>query len=520
MEDLGTTERSSITKSVFKVLAGGVLSLAAGLINQVVIAAFYGAGAEMDAYLTALVIPSYLQLALLSGLSYVFIPAFIHEETCGKEEDAWALAGTFFWIMALVLLFIAIAGAFFSTQIIALSAPGFHREKSILAAKMLSVLMFTIPITSLSSFTAGIQNVHNRFFWPSFGGAANSLGNVVVLLILYRNLGPMALCWAYLASTITQACITVIPVVSHGWKKLLPLSDMRVREIGRLFVPLLLSGLLYCFPPVAERYFASGLPDGQISYIGYAYKISGIFISLLAGSIASAIFPMMARSFTQDGFLGLAEKTYYGLRLSFVVALPAITITSAVAAPAITVLFQRGAFQSVDTIGVSRILFPVLLSDVLFRMVSNIFSRSYYVLKDTLTPSIVGSIAAILYIVSGQFFANQWGYTGLVWARTIQNGLFVLALWLLIARKLRYIHGMEKTLLRILEYSLAISAVYLACRFILSKVALGPAIFQLIVGALIGISVYFLILYFRDREMLKAITEISGVNLLVDKFRL
>jgi putative peptidoglycan lipid II flippase len=514
MRDL---EASSVTKSAFKVMVGGVLSLSFGLMNQVVIAAFYGATSGMDAYLTALVIPAYFHLVLVSGLSFVFIPAFVREETSGKEQDAWALVGTFFWIMTIVVFIIAVTGALFSTQIIALSAPGFDQKKSALAARMLTVLMFTIPFTGLGSFTIGIQNARNRFFWPSFGGAANSIANVVVLLILYRILGPMALCWAYLASTVTQAGISVIPVIAHGWKKLLPLSDTRVQQMGRLMVPLILSGLLTCFPSVAERYFASGFPNGQISYIGYAYKISNIFISLLAIGIASAIFPSMARSYVQNGLPGLAEKHNYGLRLSFAVALPAIMITSAMAIPAISTIFQRGAFRPMDTLGVSRILFAVLLSDVLFRMIGNIFTRSYYVLKDTLTPAIIGSIATILYIASGQYFANHWGYSGLVWARTIQNGLFVFALWFLVTRKLQDIQGM-KTSLRILEYFLAASAAYLFCRFILSRLALVPDIFQLTIGVSVGISLYLLILYLRDREMLEAILEIVGVKSIYMKF--
>ena len=321
----------------------------------------------------------------------------------------------------------------------------------------------------------------------------------------------MALCWGFLAATIAQAGITVVPVVAHGWKKLLSLSDRPFREMDRLIVPLILSGLLYCFPPVAERYFASGFPDGQVSYIGYAYKIASIFVSLLSIGIASAIFPSMARAYAQNGLLGLAQTSSYGLRLSFVVALPAIVITGAAAVPAMTILFQRGAFHPVDTIGASRILFPVLLSDVLFRMAGNIFTRSYYVLKDTLTPSIVGSAVAILYIGSGRYFADHAGYVGLVWARTIQNGLFVVALWFLTARTVRYIHG-TNTFLRILAYTLAGSLVYIVCRFVLSGLVFAPAIFQLAAAFIVGVTLYLLVLYRIDREMLNAVLEMVGVQ--------
>ena len=88
----------AVSRAAFKVMLGGVFSLAAGLVTQVVIARLFGASAEMDAYLTALVIPLYLESVLLAGLPFVLIPAFVREETTGGEEEAWSLAGTIFWL--------------------------------------------------------------------------------------------------------------------------------------------------------------------------------------------------------------------------------------------------------------------------------------------------------------------------------------------------------------------------------------------------------------------------------------
>ncbi len=131
-------EKRAISRSAFKVMLGGMFSILAGFINQMIIAAYFGAGAEMDAYLTALVIPAYFQAVLLSGLSFVFIPAFVREETKGNEDVAWELVGTFFWITSGILIVISIAASIFAKEIISITAPGFGPEKSTLAARMLS----------------------------------------------------------------------------------------------------------------------------------------------------------------------------------------------------------------------------------------------------------------------------------------------------------------------------------------------------------------------------------------------
>jgi putative peptidoglycan lipid II flippase len=512
------TDNSSITESASKVMLGGILSLAGGLASNILVAAIYGAGANMDAYLTALVIPVYFQIIFYSSLSFVFIPAFIEAETKKGDEDAWALVGSFFWITTFILFFIAIIGSLYSASIINMIAPGFQEGKSALASQMLSILFFTTPFVGLGTLTVGIQNARNRFFWPSFAPAVGSLGNVIVLMMFSRFLGPLALCWGFFVSTVLQAGITIIPVLSHSWKKTLPLTDHRVGDLGKLMLPLIIFGMLTSLSPITERYFSSGLPDGQIAYMGYANKISSIFVVLLASGIASAIFPSMARTYAQEGIRGLTEMNDFGLRLTFAVALPTIVIIGAVAVPLTSVFFERGAFQHPDTLGVSQIVFAYLLGNVLIRMVGNIFQRSFYVLKNTSTQPIVDSIFVILFIATARFFVMHWGYVGLVWAGVVRSGLAMLTLWVLLLRKLPQDNS-RNTFLSITKYCGAALAVYICGRFILLFLSFLPVIFQLAGCGLLSASLYIFILYFLDKAILVSVLELFGIRYFLSRFQ-
>jgi peptidoglycan biosynthesis protein MviN/MurJ (putative lipid II flippase) len=112
----------------------------------------------MDAYLTAIVVPIYLQAVLLTGLSYVLILAFVRVEMAKSGEDAWALVGTSLWLIGGLLTVVAVGGSLF--------APGLSTDKAKLA-EMLVILMFFVPLTGLGSLTKGIQNARNRFFWSA-----------------------------------------------------------------------------------------------------------------------------------------------------------------------------------------------------------------------------------------------------------------------------------------------------------------------------------------------------------------
>ncbi len=508
----------SIAKPASKVMLGGVLSLFGGLAANVIVAAVFGAGRDMDAYLTALVIPAYCQIVFYSSLYFVLLPAFIDSETKEGEEAAWALVGTFFWITTLLLLTIAVIGSLFSNDIIRLIAPGFAPEKASLAARMLAVLFYSTPLMGLGTLTVGIQNSRNRFFWPSVAPGFGSTANVILILLLSGPIGTMALCWGNFGATALQAGFTIVPVVAHGWKKLLPLGDSRVRTIGRLMVPLVFFGLVVSFSPLADRYFASGLPNGQIAYMGYASKVSGIFVVVLASGIASAIFPSMARTYGQEGLPGLSGMQDFGMRLTFAVALPAIAVTAAVSVPLTGTLFERGAFVSRDTSGVSRIVFAFLLSDVLFRMMGNIFQRSFYVLKDTRTQPIISTLFVILYLLAAPSFVAHWGYVGLVWAGVTRNGLGVITLWVLLARRFPR-DGLANVFRSLARYVFAALAAFLGARGALLVLAAQPEAVQLVVGAVVGGSIYAAGVYLLEKDMLRYAFALSGIPYAFETLR-
>lgn len=506
-------EPNKVSRSAFKVSAGGIFSLAAGLGSQAFIAWLFGAGVEMDAFLTAVVVPVYLQAVLISGLSFVFIPAFIESQVAGNEEDAWALAGTFFWVVGGLLAVIAMIGSFLAPQIIALIAPGLSPDKAAISSRMLSILIFVVPVTGLGSLTVGIQNAQDRFFWPAMGGAVNSLGNIAALFFLYGRLGAEALAWSYLVAVAAQASITVIPVLRHGWPYRIPLRDERVKSIARLIVPFIVFGVLTKMTPVLQRYFASGLPDGDLSYLGYADKVVRIFDTLLAGSVATAIFPAMSNAFSKRGQNGLVDTLKYGLRLTAVVSLPLVAIMSAVAVPFTTVLFERGAFTREATLHVSRIVPIVVAGAIIFTMLGNLLARAFYVMKNTRTVPMIAAVSSIAYIFMAYYLVGVWGYMGLAAAQMLFKALGAVVLLILLLRKLDLFKA-KKVFKPLAIYVTASLLAYATARGLLLLLAeQAPVVNLILAGGGAGL-LYLLVLFQLDKNMAQAALEAIGLRRL------
>ena len=515
--DANSSQNYQISHSASKIAIGGVLSLTVGLVNQVVIAWLFGAGKDMDAYLTALVIPLTFAYALIFGLSFVLIPAFIEEESQGSEEDAWSLVGTFFWLTLGVLTLIAIIGSFFSDVIINITAPGLSPEKAIISARMLSILMFTVPLVGLGSLSRGIQNARNSFFWPSAAGIFGSIGSAATLLILYQFVGSMSLAWSSLVSEFLIACMTVIPILRHGWLRLMPIYDKKILGTLRLVIPFILLNFIITSTRIFQRYFASGLPDGDLSYIGYASKIEHMLIVVLAAGIADAIFPTMARAYSQNGVNELIKYSEYGLRLSVASGLPAITILGVVAVPLITIFYERGAFTHADTVNVSNILF-IVLSIVLFRMLGNVISRTFYVIKDTVTYPLISAISVVFYIIFGYLLTNSFGYVGLALAKPLQMSLMVLTTFIFLSKKLPGLHN-KLLFADMLVYTFASIVAAIIALLLMQTLGFLPLLFQVIVACGISGFIYILILLWKDRNIALSVLELFYIPEIISIVR-
>jgi putative peptidoglycan lipid II flippase len=512
-----TGTRIQVPQAALKVLLGGILSLALGLGCQMAIATLFGSGSEVDAYFTALIVPLYLQLVLLGGLTFVIVPLFVQEQTQDHEENSWSLAGTVFWLALFVLAGVALLGSIGAPTIIQLLAPGFAPEKSDLAAQMLVVLIFTLPFVGISYLTSSIQNVQNFWFWPAAAAAVGSAANLALLLFFHASLGSMSLAWGSLVSAILMASITVVPFLNQYWKKtrkqvrVMPLKDPRMIEMGRLYAPFIFFGIFTCSKMLFERFFGSSLPDGQIAYLGYATKISNIFVVLLASSIASAIFPAMARSFSTTGMDALKSQMNFGFKLTLVVALPIVALVSILAVPLVMTLYEHGSFDHLATLSVAILIPVVMVNEVLFRMLSNIIIRFFYIMKDTFLVNLLQSLTILIYILAAVFLTQHWGYFGLALAQPIQTAVFLIILGILLFRRIRpmpIVHPIRKTM-GYLIFSLAAA---LVGWLVLQLCKPFPIVIQLTGGLLGGVLVYLALLGKYDRPMITTLLEAMGLK--------
>src|SRR5439155_24146819 len=97
--------------------------------TQLVLAKYFGAGGEMDAYVAALAPPVVLATILSGSLGYVLVPVVAERRAAGSERDATAAAaqiGLYLLVLSVVLTAMSVVAA---PGLAALLCPGFSSDE-------------------------------------------------------------------------------------------------------------------------------------------------------------------------------------------------------------------------------------------------------------------------------------------------------------------------------------------------------------------------------------------------------
>ncbi len=383
-----------------------------GFATQVVIAAAFGARADMDAFLAATTLPQYVTAVVVTALSFVFIPVFIDYSTRGKTEEAWHLGSAVVGLTVLALGTVALAGVLLAEPLLRLTTPGLSGGSLATADRLARITWPSIAASGLVALLAGIYQAHERFAWQALVPALGAGANLLLVVLLVRPMGIEGVALAAVVSAFLQA-VLLLPIVVGRWRW--SLFHPGVAEIWRLALPLIASGVFVRWTPVVDRYLASGLAQGSIAHLGYAFKLVTLLSLLLASGIATVVFPRMSMHASAADRDALLHTTGRALRVLWLGVAPVIAIGIGLAEPVIGVLFQRGAFVEADTRAVAGLL-RVYLVAMIAMSLGNVTGRCFYALKRMGLIAVLGVIEGAIYAVYTPLLARWLGAVGVALA--------------------------------------------------------------------------------------------------------
>ncbi len=430
------------------IVAGGYLaSRLLGLARDIIISHQYGTGAELAAFRASFGILDLIYLVIAGGaLGSAFIPVF--SAALEQRRDAWRLASV---VLNLTLLALVIACALVwlaAVPLVALTVGrGLSDTERALTVDVLRWMLIQPFLLGIGGLAKATLESFSRFTLPAIGANLYNLG-IIGGALLGPWLGIYGLVWGV---NIGAALFLLVQVPGlhavgatyrlHGIEAQTQGARIRsflvaegVGQVLRLLGPRLFGQSAWQINMIAIVSLASTLGSAALAANAYALQLMMLPHGLIALSLATVLFPQMARQFAAEDRDGLRATALGGIRTVLFLALPASALLGLLALPLLRALYQRGAFDSVSAALTADALAAYALGLTGFAA-AEIIVRAFFAMQDTRTPVFVGIAAVALNIGIGWTFLRLgMGLAGLGLAFSLAN-LFEAATLLLLLRQ-------------------------------------------------------------------------------------
>jgi len=436
--------------------AGIMLSRITGLARDAAVAAFLGTGFTADAYWAAIKIPNIIRNLLGEGtLSAAFVPVYseqLESAADATDADPPRLAGSVLGLVLIVATLLSGLGVLLAPWITGLLLGGADESTRALTTSLVRILFPMAGILIVGAWCLGVLNSHDRYFLPFVAPTLWNLSQVVGLLLAAR-LGSESLAHALAWSALLGAALQVgvqVPTALRlaGIRRPGFAFDLEpLRRVVRNTLPVISGQGIFQISSLVDLSLAGLAGTGALSALSYAQRLVYLPISLFGISVAAASLPTMSRD---TSALLIRRRLVEGFFQIVFFVLPAAAVVLVFGDLAVTVLFQRGAFEADSTALVSTILAAYALGLVAMSCLK-LFASGFHAMQDTATPMKIAaaSVAAGIGLsVALTLWMRSTGYgtysaVGIVLGGVFGSWLNLGLHWWLLSRRIGRLFGRD-----------------------------------------------------------------------------
>lgn len=386
----------NLHKTLATVSGMTMLSRVTGLIREFLIARAFGASAYTDAFFIAFRIPNLLRRLFAEGaFSQAFVP--ILAEYKNKQGDAATkqLADRVATILTWALLATCAIGIAAAPVVVYLVASGLEsRPEAYDASVLMTRIMFPyIVFMSFVALSGGILNTWRQFKIPAFTPVLLNLSFIAASLFLAPHLAQpvYALAIAVVVGGVLQMAIQIpalrkigmLPRISFNPRT--ALADPGVRRVLKQMVPATFAVSVAQISLIINTNIASHLQNGSVSWLSYADRLMELPTGLLGVALGTILLPSLSKAHANGDTAEYSALLDWGLRLTFLLALPACVALVVLSEPLTTTLFHYGKFDALSVAMTGRALIAYGVGLIGLILVK-ILAPGFYARQDIKTP--------------------------------------------------------------------------------------------------------------------------------------
>lgn len=379
-----------------------LLSRILGLVREMLIAHFLGAGAKSDIWVAAFRFPNLFRRILGEGaLNAAFVPLYSGKLETEGVEAASNFGSRVTILLSMILALICVVCYFFMEGITRFLTSGFSEDKILEATYFSKITISYLFLICIVAAVSGILNSHKKFAAPSF---AYAILNVVFLVGI---LGVMpfvedkteVLAWSLVVGGVVQLGVVAIALMRSEFKFILtfPKIDTDIKRLGLLMGPGLISAGVQQFNLIVGQWVASH-QDGGMSYIFYSDRVNQLPLGIIGIAFGIVLLPELTKKL-KGGLREEARQSIEdGMTMAMFIAIPAMVGMAVLAEPIMVALFRGGEFTLEKGVLCGQALMAFSIGCPAY-IAARVMQAGYFASEDTKTPMKFTMISAVVNIV-------------------------------------------------------------------------------------------------------------------------
>jgi putative peptidoglycan lipid II flippase len=403
------------------------------LLRDKVLAHTFGAGPELDAFFTALILPQLiLEFLVVGGVVGPFLPLFV-----GLKGESEAIAREFartILTLAIIVMAVAMGIVFiFAPQTASFMAPGYVGSQIDEYAGLLRIMCLGQIVFAASFVLGEVLVAERKFLTYGLADLMYNAGIVAGALVLSTWFGIYGAAIGVLVGACGHLAIRVVGIYHTSFRPRASLA-LRTKGIGEF---LRLTGPKMISQPVGTlmlAYFASlasTLAPGSTTDFSFARNFQSVGESMVGLAFATAAFPALSAA-VSAGDKRAFKKTFSTnlITIGFFSTCVGIGLL-VLGGLAIDLLLSGGAFDATDRAQTTMIL-AILAVSVPFESLVELFARALFATHNTVEPMLAAWAGFVVGVSTTWILSSPLGlaaipigYTACRVAQLILLGVFL-----------------------------------------------------------------------------------------------
>lgn len=488
-----------------------IISKIFGFLREAVMASYIGASDLKSIYTTANTLPVVIANFVAVGIISGFIPIY----NKAKNEEGELAAEEFTSnVLNILMVFAAIAvvlGIILARPFSKILSPDLSGQSLDLATNYTRIMMFAVFAYLYSAVFRGYLNLKGNFFDPAITGVIMNIIIIGFTILTGFTQNPYYLIIGALLGNSLQYVLFPRAARKLGYKhrRILDIHNKYVRNLMLIAIPIIISSAAGELSIIVDNSMASAFfGKAAISKFFYSKTMLTLITGIITISVTTALFPKIAELGQAGKIDEMKQRISSSVVSTMLLIIPASIGMAVLAEPAVSVVFERNAFTSQDTVIVAALIAAYAPNNI-FISVMDVVDRGFYAVGDSKTPVIVVLIQQSVNIIFNFVMIKFFGMVGLAYSTVLASFVGMI----LMIYKFRKNFGsinFKASLISIIKISVA-TAIMAVVASLTNNFLQGlcPKILALFVAIIVAMFVYGgLVIFARIPEVMEMINTI------------